>query len=58
LAASLREQFGVEAELEAGGGGVLDVTVDGGLVFSKLSEGDRFPETGEVEARIKERLGS
>jgi selT/selW/selH-like putative selenoprotein len=52
----LRKEFKVEAELKAGGGGILDVTVDGELIFSKLNEGDRFPEPGEVEARIKERL--
>jgi hypothetical protein len=29
------------------------VTVDGQLLFSKFSEGDRFPHPGEVEERIR-----
>jgi predicted Rdx family selenoprotein len=38
-----------------GGGGVYDVEVDGELVFSKHAEGDRFPDDGEVVARIRAR---
>jgi selT/selW/selH-like putative selenoprotein len=53
LAAELKQAFGVEAELEAGSGGVFDVTVDGKRLFSKLAEGDRFPHAGEMEERIR-----
>jgi len=56
LAASLKEQFGVEAELIRGKDGVFDVRVDGSLVFSKHELG-RFPEPGEVERAI-ERLAA
>jgi selT/selW/selH-like putative selenoprotein len=35
-----------------GRGGVFDVVLDGGLVFSKKKEG-RFPEPGEVVARLR-----
>jgi predicted Rdx family selenoprotein len=53
LAAELKEAFGVEAELIAGGGGIFDVEVDGELIYSKFQENDQFPETGEVERRIR-----
>jgi len=53
LAAELKKALGVDAELEAGGGGIFDVTVDGQLLFSKHAEGDRFPHPGEVEERIR-----
>ena len=53
LAASLKQRFGVEAELIRGKGGVFDVQVDGKLVFSKHEMG-RFPEPGEVERAIAE----
>jgi selenoprotein W-related protein len=52
LAASLKERFGVKAELIRGKGGVFDVEVDGKLVFSKHDLG-RFPEPGEVEQAIE-----
>jgi len=52
LAASLKQEFGVEAELIRGTGGVFDVRVDGELVFSKHDVG-RFPDDGEVEAEIR-----
>jgi selT/selW/selH-like putative selenoprotein len=53
LAASLKQQFGVDAELIRGKGGVFDVRVDGTLVFSKHEAG-RFPAPGEVERAIEE----
>ncbi|MCH2100837.1 MAG: Rdx family protein [Planctomycetes bacterium] len=49
----MKKAFGVDAELEPGGGGVFDVTVDGQLLFSKHAEGDRFPHPGEVEKLIR-----
>jgi selenoprotein W-related protein len=52
LAASLKQRFGIEAELIHGKGGVFDVRVDGKLVFSKHEVG-RFPEAGEVERAIE-----
>jgi selT/selW/selH-like putative selenoprotein len=52
LAASLKQRFGIEAELIRGANGVFDVRVDGSLVFSKDAS-DRFPEPGEVESAIE-----
>ncbi len=57
MAASLKQRFGVEAELIRGRDGVFDVRVDGELVFSK-DQVDRFPEPGEVEREIERRRGS
>jgi selT/selW/selH-like putative selenoprotein len=56
LAASLKQRFGVDAELIRGSAGVFDVRVDGDLVFSKHRV-DRFPEPGEVEAAIERLRG-
>ena len=52
LAAELKEQFAVEADLQKGGGGIFDVKVDGVLIFSKHKAG-RFPDAGEVAALLK-----
>ncbi len=52
MAASLKERFGIDAELIRGKAGVFDVHADGALVFSKHALG-RFPEAGEVEAAIE-----
>jgi len=40
--------------LIAGGGGILDVCVDGLLVWSKFDKGE-FPVDGEVEEAIRSR---
>jgi selT/selW/selH-like putative selenoprotein len=52
----LKESFGVDAELIGGKDGVFDVHVDGKLIFSKHELG-RFPEPGEVEAKIERLKG-
>jgi len=52
LAADIRAEFGIDAELIKGGGGIFDVTVDGNRVFSKHEMG-RFPENEEVLARLR-----
>ncbi len=44
----------MESELVASGGGRVEVTVDGDLVFSKHASG-RFPDDGEVLRTIRER---
>jgi selenoprotein W-related protein len=53
LAASLKQEFGVEAELIRGTNGVFDIVVDDRLIFSKHQSG-RFPNDGEVEAHIRQ----
>jgi predicted Rdx family selenoprotein len=51
VADELRETFGVESTLIAGGGGVFVVTVDGERVFDNGKTG-RFPRVGEVSGVI------
>lgn len=55
--AALRERFGdaVDTKLVPGGRGVFDVDADGRRLFSK-HEVHRFPDAGEIEARIAELL--
>jgi selenoprotein W-related protein len=52
LAAELKKDFGVQAELIQGKGGIFDVHVDGKAVFSKHLTG-RFPDAGEVSKLIR-----
>ncbi|HEV7394825.1 MAG TPA: Rdx family protein [Burkholderiales bacterium] len=47
LAAEISEQFGIQAELIRGSGGIFDVTADGALIYSKHRTG-LFPENAEV----------
>lgn len=54
LEATLKQEFGVDAELIEGGGGVYDVVADGEVVFSKHAAG-RFPEESEIVALLRER---
>ncbi len=51
MAAELKQEYGVDAELIKGSGGVFDVVVEGRKVFSK-HDVDRFPEEGEVIATL------
>jgi len=51
LAAAIKAETEIEAELIRGGGGVFDVTVDGERIFSKQSVG-RFPEVREILDRL------
>lgn len=44
-----------EVALVPGSGGVLDVRLDGDLVWSRADEG-RFPELKELKQRIRDRI--
>jgi len=54
LAAELRREFGIEAELIPSSGGVFEVVVDGDVIYSKLATG-RHAEPGEVARLLRER---
>jgi selenoprotein W-related protein len=54
LEAELVEAFDADVEIIRGSGGVYDVVVDGGLIFSKKSEG-RFPDAGEIVGLIRKK---
>lgn len=47
MTAEIGAEFGTQAELIKGSGGVFDVTADGKLIYSKHQTG-RFPENAEV----------
>jgi len=57
LAEQLEAKLGLPSQLVKGQGGVFEVSFDGQPVFSKKAQG-RFPEPGEVESQIEQRLGA
>ncbi|MBW2286993.1 MAG: Rdx family protein [Deltaproteobacteria bacterium] len=52
MAAAIKAETGIEAELVRGGAGIFDVTVDAERIFSKKSVG-RFPEAHEILDRLR-----
>jgi selenoprotein W-related protein len=52
LAATIKKELGIEAELTRGDRGVFDVAVDGNVIFSKYSTG-RFPDDEEILKRLR-----
>jgi len=53
LAAELKAQMDVEAELVPGSGGVFDVRVDGDVVYSRHAEGNKFPQSDALIEQLK-----
>ncbi|MBI1310264.1 SelT/SelW/SelH family protein [bacterium] len=53
MAAAIKQQAGIDAELIKGRGGVFDVVVDGRLIYSKHQTG-RFPEPDEILRQLKD----
>jgi selenoprotein W-related protein len=51
LAADIKKQTGVDAELIKGSGGVFEVVVDSKLIYSKKETG-RFPDHHEVLSQL------
>ena len=54
MAEEIKRSFDVDAELVPGSNGIMDITVDGVMVFSKFKVG-RFPEPDELTRLIQER---
>jgi selenoprotein W-related protein len=54
LLTSFEAELG-EVALRPGSGGVLDVRLDGELIFSRAREG-RFPEAKELKRAIRDRV--
>ena len=52
LAAAIKKEMGLDAELIAGERGVFDVAADGKRLFSKHAAG-RFPDSGEIITALK-----
>lgn len=52
LAATIKNELGIDAELTRGDRGVFDVAVNGRVIFSKSSAG-RFPNDEEILKRLR-----
>jgi selT/selW/selH-like putative selenoprotein len=55
LAEEIKGRFEVDATLIPGGNGIMDITVDGDMIFSKYKQG-RFPEPGELIRLINKKI--
>lgn len=53
MAAELKANMDVDAELVPGSGGVFDILVDGQVVYSKQSAGNNFPQNDTLIEQIK-----
>jgi len=56
VAAEVKDAFGIEPELVPGSGGIFNVELEKGLIFSKNDEG-RFPNPGEIVRLIEAQRG-
>jgi selT/selW/selH-like putative selenoprotein len=52
LAEEIKSRFEVDSKLIPGANGIMDITVDGEMVFSKHQQG-RFPDPGELVRLIE-----
>ena len=57
LADTIRSRFGIDVELVRSSGGVFEVKWGNELLYSKRKMG-RFPEPGEVERTLEDRLSA
>jgi len=55
LAAELKRQLGVDAQLVRGSGGIFEVSIDNERIFSKKDEG-RFPSESEIVEKLRSRV--
>ena len=53
MAAEIKKDSGVDAQLIKGSHGIFDVAVEGKVIYSKANTG-RFPNPGEVTALLKQ----
>jgi selenoprotein W-related protein len=54
LAATIKNELGLESQLVRGSGGIFVVTVDNEMIFSKREQG-RFPSEREIVDALKQR---
>ena len=57
MEAAIKEEFDIKVNLKEGVGGVFEVAINEGVVFSNLKEG-RFPENEEIFQKIREHVAS
>ena len=55
MAAAIKTEFSLDAELIPGGSGVFDVEAEGERIFSK-GEAGRFPEDAEILSALRTRV--
>jgi selT/selW/selH-like putative selenoprotein len=55
LAATIKNELGIESTLIKGDRGIFDVKADGDMVFSKWEE-DRFPTSEEILRSLRSRV--
>ncbi|MBI4587006.1 MAG: SelT/SelW/SelH family protein [Planctomycetes bacterium] len=53
----MKKEFGVEAKLIKGSGGVFEITVNGELIYSKKATG-KFPEPEEIFYHVRQAAGA
>ena len=56
MAETLEHHHGIKPRLVKGSGGIFEVAYGGDLIFSKRVL-HRFPEPGEVERLLRDKLG-
>lgn len=54
LAAVIKKEFGIEANIRKGPIGLFDVYVDGWTVYSNRAQGGRLPQAAEIIAGIRD----
>lgn len=57
MEAAIKKDFDVKVNLKERHGGIFEVALNEGVVFSNLKE-DRFPENEEIFQKIREHEGS
>lgn len=58
MAAAVKSEFGVDAELIQGHGGIFDVSVDGAIAFTNAGRCGPLPWPEEVVQAIRDARGS
>ena len=53
MAAAIEREFSVQPVLQDGHGGIFEVTVDGGLVFTNRSQCGPLPQPDEILRLIR-----
>jgi selT/selW/selH-like putative selenoprotein len=54
LAEAIKQKFGLAAQLEAGHGGIYQISLEGQVIYNNLEQGGRLPTTEEILQAIQE----
>ena len=58
LAAAIESQFGLNAKLEKGHGGIYEVRIGGDVVFNNFEQGGRLPTDAQIFREIRSRAAA